>query len=383
MTAYSVGVHSGTSMDGINVVLISVESVGKERDKIEVIKFQEMSYPAELRRDVISLASGEPVTLEEVASMSFRVGMAFGDAAAKFIESCDIPAEKIEVIGSAGQTVFHNPQGNTPCTLQVGEGDFIAEKTGIDAVSSFFPRDMAAGGEGAPLMQVGDYMLWSDPNGKENRLGLNTGGIANFVYLRAGGSINDVIAFDTGPCSMLLDALARKLTDGKETCDKDGKRASQGKVSSELLEELMRDSYVNRKPPKSTGRIDFGEKKLKYIMELAEKLGVHGSDLFATLTAFTAESIAYNRRQFIGPVDKTIVYGGGAKNPAIMRLLKEKLENIASPEEFGIPIEAREAIGMAYLAHRRVHGLQTNVPLSTGSRHPVSAGKISLGKVKT
>lgn len=110
---------------------------------------------------------------------------------------------------------------------------------------------------------------------------------------------------------------------------------------------------------------------------------MHGNDLFATLTAFTAESIAYNRRQFISPVDKTIVYGGGAKNPAIMRLLKEKLENIVSPEEFGIPIEAREAIGMAYLAHRRVHGLQTNVPLSTGSRHPVSAGKISLGKLKT
>ncbi len=253
----------------------------------------------------------------------------------------------------------------------------IAERTGITTVGDFRPRDIAAGGEGAPLIPFVDYKLFRSSS--ENRVGLNIGGISNVTYLPAGGSLDDVLAFDTGPGNMILDQLMRDITGGEKEYDEDGKIAASGEVNPNLLDWLMKDEFVNASPPKSTGREDFGRDFAEKVKNRSEKLNLEKRDLIATVTAFTAESIKINCKNHLGKVDKIIAAGGGTKNDTLMKEIEKRFEaEVTTTAEYGIPVEAKEAMGFAILALETYRARPSNVPNATGASKHVPQGKISI-----
>ncbi|HIE48035.1 TPA: anhydro-N-acetylmuramic acid kinase, partial [Candidatus Bipolaricaulota bacterium] len=292
----------------------------------------------------------------------------------------------IDLIGSHGQTVCHLPGGfkatgsfSQPSTLQIGEINVIAERTGITTVGDFRPADIAAKGEGAPLIPYVDWVLFSSP--ERSRVLLNIGGIANVTYIPAGAGLDEIMAFDTGPGNMVIDRLVQKLSGGKLAYDVNGDMAARGEIDESLLKELMEHPFINRKPPKSTGREEFGDKFSTEILAKAQKKGLNAESLIATVTAFTIESIVKNCRMFLGKFDELIVSGGGARNLTIMRWLAERLRDVkvTTTQEYGIPVEAKEALGFAVLAYQTLKRRPNNVPAATGARRAVVLGKIAWG----
>lgn len=240
----------------------------------------------------------------------------------------------------------------------------ITERTGITTVGDFRPRDIAAGGEGAPLIPYADYLLFADP--MINRVLLNIGGIANFTYIPASASLNEVLAFDTGPGNMLLDEFITHLSKGKRLYDEDGQFAACGLINDELLAELMEHPFIRRPPPKSTGREEFGRVLGEQIRRKGKEIGISNEDLTATLTAFTAAAVAENCKLFLGKVDEVIASGGGVRNKTLIKMLAERLcalsVRLTTTEEYDIPIEAKEALGFALLAYQTFHHRPGNVP---------------------
>lgn len=344
---------SGTSLDGIDVAVVEIR-----KQKVRTVELRSTPYPAEVREAILAVSSAA-----SISQLNFRLGELYA-AALKGIKGLDL-------IGCHGQTIYH--QGAPPRnTMQIGEAAVITERTGVPVVSDFRVRDIAAGGQGAPLVPFADYLLFRHK--KRSRAVLNIGGIANFTYLPAGAKPEDVIAFDTGPGNMVIDALVSELTRGKQIFDRDGKIAAGAKVNRKLLDELLSDGYYKRKPPKSTGREQYGE---GFIARM-KKSGAPLRDLIATATALTAATIAMG----IGTVraDEVIVSGGGAHNRQLMGTLAGFLPDapILRTDEFGIAGDAKEAIAFAILAHRtwkRKHG---NLPSATGARKAVVLGKITL-----
>jgi anhydro-N-acetylmuramic acid kinase len=284
-------------------------------------------------------------------------------------------------IASHGQTVWHQPVPETIAgravrsTLQIGEPCVIAERTGATVIADFRPRDIAAGGEGAPLVPYVDLLLFADP--RLSRAVQNIGGIGNVTFLPAGATPEQVIAFDTGPGNMAIDAAAARLTGGAQSQDTDGRLARAGRVDAALLAELLADPYLCQPPPKSTGRERYGE---PFVQALWER-GHQGPDLVATLTAFTAASIADAYARWlapIAPVDEVILGGGGAYNPVLVEHLREYVApaRLRTSQESGIPADAKEAIAFALLGHATLRGRPANVPAATGAGHPVVLGKI-------
>jgi anhydro-N-acetylmuramic acid kinase len=267
-------------------------------------------------------------------------------------------------------------------TLQLASPAVIAFRTGIPVVSDFRAKDMAAGGQGAPLVPLVDWLLLRHRH--KTRLALNIGGIANLTVLPAGASAQKVFAFDTGPGNMLIDGAMRHFTGGAQTCDWDGAWARQGTVQRRLLHQLMRHPFLRQRPPKSTGREMFGEGFLRKVLAQAAAWRLTPHDVVATLTAFTAESIADAIQRFVvpkvGKVDEVIVSGGGANNPTLMAMLRERLSPIAirRSDELGINADAKEAIAFAILAHRTVMGLTGNLPSATGASTPIILGNLTL-----
>ncbi len=258
-------------------------------------------------------------------------------------------------------------------TLQIGEAAVIAERTGIPVVSDFRERDIAAGGQGAPLVPFVDYLLFRHK--KRGRVALNIGGIANFTYLPAGAKPEDVIAFDTGPGNMVMDALVTELTEGKQTFDRGGKIAAKGRVNHGLLDRLLADQYYSRQPPKSAGREQYGR---EFIAELKNS-GLALPDLISTATALTAATIAMGIRQFAAGAEEMIVSGGGVHNRQLMGNLQALLPGLrfSTTGEHGIDGDAKEAVAFAVLAHRTWHGKTGNLPSATGARHAVVLGTIT------
>jgi len=382
-----IGLISGTSADGVDAALVRV--IGDKPKRVETLAFTTLPYPAEIRKAVLEVSHDGDI--ETLCWLNFALGELFAEAALKVIEVAGIARKRVQLIGSHGQTVRHLPPNRNSHlthgaphigTLQIASPAVIAMRTGIPVVNDFRAKDIAAGGQGAPLVPLVDWLLLRHPS--KTRIALNIGGIANLTVLPAKAKVSDVLAFDTGPGNMLIDGAVRHFSGGALNYDRDGEWARQGRVDKKLLRWLMSHPFLRQSPPKSTGREMFGEAFLREVLERANLLGLTDRDTIATLTAFTAESIADAIWRFVLPkferVDELIVSGGGANNPALMAMLYEKLlgTKIRRSDELGINADAKEAIAFAVLAHRTVMGLAGNVPSATGAKMPIVLGSITL-----
>ena len=382
-----VGLMSGTSADGIDAALACISGSG---DSIEarLIGFRTTPYDPAFRKRILALFSPDAPAFE-ICRMNFAIGRLFGEAALDLIHRCSLDPRSVDLVASHGQTVCHLPPGGTlddlagGSTLQIGEPAVIADITGVTVVADFRPQDLAAGGQGAPLVPYADYALLRHP--RNTRAIQNIGGIANVTVLPAGGGIDDIIAFDTGPGNMILDALVTALTKGEKTFDEDGALSALGRVDDELLSWLMSHDYISRQPPKSSGREEFGAEFVGRLVAKAEADNIAAEDLLATAAAFTAASIAKSYKDFVlfqHDIDEVILGGGGSYNTTIRRMLQERLPGlpIFLHEDLGISGDAKEALAFAILGNETMLGRPSNVPRATGARRAVILGKITLAQ---
>ncbi|MHC4714452.1 MAG: anhydro-N-acetylmuramic acid kinase [Planctomycetota bacterium] len=373
------GLMSGTSADGVDVAVVDIRGA-----MLEVVAFGTRRYPPSVRTAVLELAHATRARVDDICRLNYVLGEVFAEALINLCRKQGVRLESIDLIGSHGQTVRHLPGKvrflgrRVRATLQIGEPSVIAERTGIKTVADFRPRDIAAGGEGAPLVPYVDWLLFR--HRRINRTVQNIGGIANVTWLAAGGGIEDVIAFDTGPGNMLIDAVVALTTRGRKAYDRNGAMAAGGRVQERLLSQLMRLPFLSKKPPKSTGREEFGAAFARRIFRRATKAGARPEDIVATVTAFTARSIAdAYRRSLPSPPDEVILCGGGAKNSALTSMLAEELEGTAlkTTADFGIDPDAKEAVSFAVLAAETLAGRPGNVPAATGAARRVVLGKVT------
>jgi anhydro-N-acetylmuramic acid kinase len=367
---------SGTSADGVSV---AIADIGPKR--IRVLAFETFPYAEELRRRIFALFRPETGNVADVCHVNFVLGEVFADAVLRLARKRRIALRSIDLIGSHGQTIHHIPRGRSlRSTLQIGEPSVIAERTGITTVADFRPRDIAAGGEGAPLVPYADYVLFADR--RRSRAIQNIGGIANVTWLPAGGRIEDVLAFDTGPGNMMIDRVASRASRGRSAYDAGGRLAAKGTVNEALLAELMRHPFLRRRPPKSTGREEFGVQFTDRVYARARRRLIAPLDILATVTAFTARSIARAYRRFLpGPVDEVILCGGGAHNRTLVAMLRKELHpsHVLPMDRLGIGVDAKEAVSFAILAAATIRGIPSNVPGATGAGRRVVLGKIVPG----
>jgi len=376
------GLMSGTSADGVDAAIVEIGPGG-----VKVLAFESRPYPADVRRAIFRLFRPETARLDDLCHLNFVLGEIFAEAVIRLCAKSRLPLESLDLIGSHGQTVYHIPEGRrfgkrvVRSTLQIGEPSVIAERTGVTTVADFRPRDVAAGGEGAPLVPYTDHFLFQ--HSRKSRAVQNIGGIANVTYLPAGGGIGGVLAFDTGPGNMIIDRVAQRCTGGRKTYDAGGRLAARGTVDARLLAELLRHPYLKRRPPKSTGRERFGTPFSDALFARARKRRIAPLDILATVTALTARSIAdAYRRHLPGPVDEVILCGGGARNRTLVRMLEEAVApaKIMRTDDLGIDADAKEAVSFAILAYATVHGIPANVPAATGAANHVVLGKIVPGR---
>ena len=406
------GVMSGTSADGIDVALVRVEhsEVSKPRvtralrkkttgqTRIEFLGHAEFPYPADVRRRILLSMNSPRSSVADLARLNFLLGELYAEAVIKTQKRLQ---KRAELIGCHGQTLYH--QGVSAAflgrklavTWQSGEGAVVAARTGLPVVSDFRPADMAAGGQGAPLVPYLDNLLYRER--KIGRIALNLGGIANLTAISAGASLNQVIAFDTGPGNMVLDALAEQLFG--QPCDRNGRIAATGRVLENVLGRFLNDAFAREKPPKTAGREQFGREFAREFLQSCRRLAaakvptratsavapIEKRDVIATATALTVRSIALAIERFVlptGDFSELIVSGGGAKNPTLMAWLANEVGvmglRLRSSEEFGIPSSAKEAVAFAVMAYETWNRRPSNVPSATGAKRAVVLGKISF-----
>jgi anhydro-N-acetylmuramic acid kinase len=364
---------SGTSVDGIDVAVCDL-SGASGRTQLKLLASDSVAWPKGLRETILSVSDAHTET-RAISRLNFQLGEIYAAAVKKVCAKRRIPLSSVDLIGCHGQTIYHEGAGATANTMQIGEAAVIRERTGVPVVSNFREADVAAGGNGAPLVPFVDYLLYRDR--KLGRVSLNVGGIANITAIPPNGKPDDVIAFDTGPGNMVMDALVTRFTKGKSRFDKGGQMAAAGRVNDALLEELLSDPYYLAAPPKSAGREQYGEAFIKRLLASKSR----SNDLIATAAELTAVSIAEGLTRFAAPrqrVDELVVSGGGAHNKHLMRRLAELLPvRVRTSAEFGIPIDGKEAIAFAILAYERWHRRPANLPSATGARRPVLLGKIT------
>ncbi len=381
---FFVGLMSGTSADGIDAVVAELSGRGRAlRAKVRA-HVQHPFAPA-LRQRILHV--GLHGTVAEICELNFLLGEQFARAARAAILRAKLKPSQIVAIGSHGQTVHHLPNGRFPSTLQIGEPAVIAERTGITTVADFRVRDMAAGGQGAPLVPYADWVLFADQI--RPRIVQNIGGIGNLTFLPPRAGLDDLIAFDTGPGNMVMDGVVTALSAGKLSYDRGGCWAARGNVSQKLLEQCLAHPYLARRWPKTTGREEFGETFLRKFLARGRKLNLSAADLVATATAFTAESIAASYQRFVFPKItrvalpklQIILGGGGAKNNTLAQMLRARVGagELCTHEDFGLDSAAKEPLAFAILAQATLNGTPGNLPAVTGARRPVLLGKIVPG----
>jgi len=373
-----VGLMSGTSADGVDAAVVEIS-----RGKFRLLAFEMFSYPAALRRQILGLCRPESARLDDICHYNFVLGEVFADAVIKLCLKSGISLDTIDLIGSHGQTIYHQPCGKrygrkmVSSTLQIGEPSVIAQRTGVTTVADFRPRDLAAGGEGAPLVPYADYVMFK--HDKLTRAVQNIGGVANVTFLPGGCTQDDIIAFDTGPGNMVIDGIVHLITGGRKRYDAGGKMAARGTVDKRLLNELLRHPFFRRRPPKSTGREEFGADFAEQVYRRAAKKGLADADIVATVTALTAKTIAQAYRRFGAAMpDEFILCGGGSHNRTLVEMLHAELPDVKmlSTDDFGISVDAEEAVSFAILAWATIKGMANNVPTATGAERPVILGKI-------
>jgi anhydro-N-acetylmuramic acid kinase len=379
------GLMSGTSADGIDVALARI-SGAPPRLHAKLLNHTSINFPPQLRQEILRVAEQQPISAGDLSQLNFRLGEVFAEAALAACRRFRIAPKKIALIGSHGQTIFH--QGRpvpylgraTASTLQIGEPAIIAARTGVTTIADFRPADIAQGGQGAPLVPDADYLLYRHE--QLGRVSLNLGGIANITVIPAAAKPAQVLAFDTGPANMLIDALVAHFTGGRHRYDKDAQLAQQGRSFPAVVDELMRDPYLKLAPPKSTGREYYGRTCLQNLLAMGKRHRAKPNDLIRAATIFTALSIVDALNRFVLPktqIRQLIVSGGGAHNPLIMGQISAALPRIqiVPSSQLGVLEDAKEAFAFALLAYETFHHRPSNVPSATGARRPTILGKIS------
>ncbi len=397
MTMIVAGVMSGTSADGINVALVRFPSRptgragGKSPHKspqsdFKLLAHEEYPFPSPVRRVILEMMNAELARVADLARLNFLLGELYAEAVAKTARKHRM---KLDLVGCHGQSLYHQGVAERflgrklAVTWQTGEGAVIAARLGLPVVSDFRPADMAAGGKGAPLVPFLDYLLYR--NARVCRIAQNIGGIANLTAIPTDASLRQVMAFDTGPGNMVIDAVMEELF--RKRYDRDGKVAATGRVLDGVISQLLRAHFFRQKPPRTAGREEFGREYVSRFLQLCH--GASKPDLVATATALTARSIADAVKRFVLPrfaarrkqQGQLIVAGGGAKNPTLMAMLRAEITPLGIglhySDEFGVPAEAKEAVAFALLAHETWHRRPSNLPSATGAKRAAILGKIS------
>lgn len=378
-----IGLMSGTSVDGVDAALVEIRGHGLDT-QIELLAFHSHPFDPEVRNRIFDLFQPETSRVDEICQMNFLIGEVFAEAALVVVRKAELEAEEIDLIGSHGQTVYHLPPQPkaqyTPSTLQLGEPAVIAYRTGIPTIANFRVADLAAGGQGAPLVPYVDFLLFRQP---DRTVALqNIGGISNVTLIPAGTAESDVLASDTGPGNMIIDAVMEILTHGAQKYDDAGGFAAQGSVCEKLLKEWLQHPFFSAHPPKTTGREAFGKQFALQALEQAQTQDLGQADLVATLTAFTAQTIYDYYHRFLFPhysVDEIYISGGGSHNLTLMQHLEALFQPIPllPIDSIGFSSDAKEAIAFAVLANEAVHGHPTNLPQVTGASHPMVLGTFS------
>ncbi len=378
-----VGLMSGTSLDGIDAVLIEIDGTNEDDFSWSQIAFMSRQYDKQFRD---SLYRGiELGTPELICQLNVSLAEQFGATVRELCESVGVDSAALSAIGSHGQTFWHIPPsaGRRGSTLQLGDPATLAEQTGATVISDFRSRDMALGGQGAPLVSWPDRLMFSSKD--KTRALQNLGGMANVTWLPRKNSRDEVMAFDTGPGVSLINEATRRATNYKQEFDKDGLLAQRGSVHEGILSFLMSDSFLAKQPPKSTGRERFGAVLIDRVIERfgLNKNGISWDDLITTLTVFTAKSIGAAYDSWIIPrgVDEVFLLGGGAHNPCLVNAIKEDLHGVIIRNgcELGVDPDAREALAFAVLAWGHLNGLETNIPGTTGSTDSRILGSMTIG----
>ncbi len=423
-----VGLMSGTSMDGIDAALVRI-SGPPTQPGVKLVAFETLAYRARVRQRILRIATGEPATAGEISQLNFLLGELFAQAALRVCQKARVSPARLAAIGSHGQTIYH--QGaptreggrRIASTLQIAEPAVIAERTGAAVVADFRTADVAAGGQGAPLVPMVDYLLLRDP--RCGTVALNIGGIANFTVIPAGAKAEQVFGFDTGPGNMIIDALVRHFTSGRKAYDVGGRWAAKGHVIEPLLARMLQLPFFGQQPPKSAGREQFGQEFAQQFvlrrhrgdaasplnspltrpgpagenagggppcppgrgLEIKKGDRARPEDLLRTATELTARTVAAALERFVlgkHTIHRLIVSGGGAHNRLMMDRLAELLPglSVSRSDEFGLDVDGKEAIAFAVLADRTLHGLPGNLPAVTGARRAVVLGKISRPQVR-
>lgn len=388
----AVGLMSGTSVDGIDAALVALEG-GTGEPKVRLLAFQNTPYPAAVREKVFELFDRRNATVDKLGYMNFLLGEFFAAAALSVIQKAGTAVEEVDFIASHGQTIWHAPDVDRSdgypirCTVQIGEGAVIAERTGIPTVSDFRVADVAAGGQGAPLVPFTEYLLYH--RATETILLQNIGGIGNMTVLPAGAAPEEVYAFDTGPGNMIIDAVISTATGGAARFDQNGSAAARGRVCEELLDKLRQDEYYSQPVPKTTGREHFGDQYAARICAYGKKLGLSFDDVAATVTELTAWSIADAYERYVLPRHKAaelIVGGGGSYNPTLLSALVRRLGTygvkVCTQEDLGLSSDAKEAIAFALMGDCFMAGIPNVIPSVTGAAHAAVMGKLSFPSVR-
>lgn len=382
-----VGMMSGTSVDGVDAALVEISGTDSE-PKVKLLAFENKPYPPQVREKIFSLFTPANATVDKVGYMNFLLGEIYAKSALSVIEKAGMKPEEIDVIGSHGQTIWHAPIPESldgipvAYTVQIGEGSVIAERTGILTVSDFRVADMAAGGQGAPLVPFSEYLLYRRE--KETILLQNIGGIGNMTVMPAGAKPRNVFAFDTGPGNMIIDAVISAVTGGEKTYDAGGETAAKGRVCNALLDILKEEPYYRQPLPKTTGREHFGVQYTEKILSWWKENPIPVEDLLATVTDLTAYSIADAYERYVLPkyrASEIIVGGGGSYNATLLRFMKERFAPhgvaVRTQEDLGLSSDAKEAVAFALMADCCMRGKANTLPSVTGAEHPAVMGKIS------
>lgn len=378
---YIVGLISGTSADGIDAALCEIDGAPPHLSA-KIIKGLTHPFPDGMQQRIQDAGTEQGHT-PELAALHFELGEMFAEAALKVIEAAGMQPADVDLIGSHGQNFWHavTMKGQVTATLQLTEAAIIAERTGITTLSNFRPRDVAVGGQGAPLTAYIDWLLLRHPD--HWRAVQNIGGIANVTFLPPlSDTESQPLAFDTGPGNALIDSAVLILSEGKRTYDRHGLLARAGKVNDQWVKMRMAHPFLIRKPPKSTGREEFGYDMAASLIRSATTRKMGTQDIIASLTSFTVQTIAKAYNRFAPhPIEEVILGGGGRHNPAIVAGLREALApaKILTHDDIGIDSDRKEALVFAVLAHETWHNRTGNLPSLTGAAHPVVMGQITPG----
>jgi anhydro-N-acetylmuramic acid kinase len=378
------GVMSGTSADGINVALVRIQGRGF-RSRFELLAHYEFPYPVNVRRAVLATMNAGSASVANLSRLNFLLGELYADAVRAAQRRARLDCE---LVGCHGQTLYH--QGGPAlflgrriaCTWQSGEAAIVAAKIGVPVVSDFRPADMAAGGKGAPLAPFLDYALYR--HRRYGRIVQNLGGIANLTAIPPRALPEAVVAFDTGPGNMVIDAVSEHLFE--RPFDRNGRIAARGEPIERVLQQLLRNPFFRQKPPKTAGREQFGREFVRELLRLCRRADEH--DIVATATALTARSIGVAVRKFVLPLveppvrfRELVVSGGGTNNLTLMRMIREELAplkmRVRTSDDFGLPSQAKEAVAFAMLAYQTWRHLPSNIPSATGAERPTILGKVS------